>query len=638
MSTPGNNENINNNYSSSNKNNLEPKKCFICGKSSKEFFYNDNFSECEHYYCIYCLFRSIFINNIKEFIDQNEIIVNCKCKTGKKKLSLKEIEKIINYKSKIDEQQTERITHFCNNHESECELFCKDCEKYICFHCKNEEEHKNHKIVLASIYVRMYKEFIKGMPLKYKYTENFKLNLDESVDKFSKELAEKTNSVIKGINQLIDELNEIKNNYLISLLKIQKNGLESINLMELFYYEYYQDLLNMNNDNDIFSLRYLAHFKYEMENFNMIYNMGIFNKLEDIQGQITNLKNLTENPYSIKVNYVEIPTTFREITRTLGHEGPINCLTKIGDNQFISGSSDNSIKFWNLDDEELKPYDCIDKYTGNVGLVLLLNDNRLCSSSATETWIKIYEKIKTFYENDEQMNSNYQYNVSVSLSEHKKIVSAIIELDNNLLVTAARDGYIILWETIKKVIKQYDSIHVCKDGIYSLCKLKDNKFASGSADGTIHLWKYYETNIKEGNNKYNSYQILRGHKNKVRCIILLNNNDLCSGDDDGIIIIWKKSKIEKYEKDWIKQIKDELITCMTQLTHGYLITGSYNPKHSSKVYLRVWESNDNGYEEKEKSEKHYKPINSVIELDWGNIVSAGDDGVIIIWKSGVLVD
>ena len=222
MSTPGNNENINNNYSSSNKNNLEPKKCYICGKSSKEFFYNDNFSECEHYYCIYCLFRSIFINNIKEFIDQNEIIVNCKCKTGKKKLSLKEIEKIINYKSKIDEQQTERITHFCNNHESECELFCKDCEKYICFHCKNEEEHKNHKIVLASIYVRMYKEFIKGMPLKYKYTENFKLNLDESVDKFSKELAEKTNSVIKGINQLIDELNEIKNNYLISLLKYKK--------------------------------------------------------------------------------------------------------------------------------------------------------------------------------------------------------------------------------------------------------------------------------------------------------------------------------------------------------------------------------------------------------------------------------
>ena len=50
------------------------------------------------------------------------------------------------------------------------------------------------------------------------------------------------------------------------------------------------------------------------------------------------------------------------------------------------------------------------------------------------------------------------------------------------------------------------------------------------------------------------------------------------------------------------------------------------------------ESNNNGYERKEIIKKHYKPIRSVLELDWGNIVSAADDEVITIWKSGVLVD
>ncbi len=58
-----------------------------------------------------------------------------------------------------------------------------------------------------------------------------------------------------------------------------------------------------------------------------------------------------------------------------------NCLAKIGNNQLISGSSDNSIKFWNLDEEELKPYEVLNKCIGKVGLLLLLKDDRLCSAS-----------------------------------------------------------------------------------------------------------------------------------------------------------------------------------------------------------------------------------------------------------------
>ena len=618
-----------------NKKTESNESCYICGNNE---IYDSIFTECNHYYCIYCLFRTLFINYIKEFISKNEISVNCKCKKGHMKLSLYDVEKILSCKSKADETQI--VKQICNIHKSKCDLFCKDCEKNICSQCKNKE-HKYHKIVSNIIYVRMYKDFIKGMPLKYKYIENFKLNLDKSIDKFSKDLSEKTHSVTKQINQLIEELNKIKKNYLNRLLEIQTNGLESINLMANFYYEYYQDLLNMSNNNDIFSLRYLAHFKYEMESFNMIYNMDIFTKLQEIQDKIKDLKNLTENPYSIKVNYTEIPTTFREVTRSLGHEDSINCLTKIGDNQFISGSSDNSIKFWNLDEEELKPYDCINRCTGDVGLVLLLKNNRLCSSSANENWIKIYETIKTYHEtgNNELMVQN-QYNVLVSLSEHKKVVTAIIELDNNKLVTAARDGNIILWEFIDNNVKLYDSIHVCKEGVYSLCKLPDNKFVSGSAKGAINLWKFNDKSKKKGDNKkkYTPYLTLEGHKNKVRCIILLDNNNLCSGDDNGIIIIWKGIDNEKYEKLWQKEITDEIITCMAKIKHGYLIIGSYNPKHSNKVFLRVWESKNDGYEEKEKIEKHYRKIKSVIELDWGNIVSAGEDGVIIIWKNGVLDD
>ncbi len=526
------------------------------------------------------------------------------------------------------------MTKYCTNHSTNCDLFCKDCEKYICIHCKieYEKEHLNHKIVSVPNYIRMYKEFIRGIPLKFKYSEDFKLQLDKSVDKFSKELAEKTSNAINKIIKIIEELNMIKNNYLTKLKEIQENGLESINLLKSFYFEYYHDLSNFEKDDDIFSLRYLAHIKSEINDFEMKYSMGIFNRLEEIQNQIKNLKSLTENPFSLKINFLDIPTTFREVIRTLGHDGAINCLSKIGDNQFISGSLDFTIKFWNLDDEELKPYEVLDKFIGKVGL-LLFNDNKLYWASVNEKWIKIY-KIK---------ENEYQNNSYISLEGHNGSPTSIILLDNNLLVTSAKDGEIILWDSIKndktEIFRIYERIKDCEDGVYSLCNLKDGRFASGDAKGKIKLWKKNSI-IKENDNKYYCYQIINenAQNNKIKCLILLNNNYLCSGDTEGSITIYRNVDNERYEKSWCKNLKEESITCLTQIKQGFLISGSFNINHSNQIFLRVWEPNKNGFEIKEVIKKHYRPIRSVIELDWGNIVSAGEDGVIIIWKSGVLFD
>ena len=304
----------------------------------------------------------------------------------------------------------------------------------------------------------------------------------------------------------------------------------------------------------------------------------------------------------------------------------------------------------------------LDKCIHIVGVLSLLSDNKICSSSVeiqkneknekneknqnneknTINSIKIYKKTQTFYENKEngKMESKYEYNLEISLSEHKKPITSIIELDNCSLVAAARDGLIVIWKLIQSTMKRYDLIQACDEGVYSLCKLKDNKFASGDADGKIKLWKENDViNEKEDKNKYYCYQILNegSQKTKIRCLILLNNNYLCSGDDDGNINIYKNINDERYEIYWTKNIEGESLTCLTYLNQGYLISSSFL-KNSSKTFLRVWVPKNNGYERKETITKHYKPIRSVIELDWGNIVSAGEDGVIIIWKSGVLVD
>ena len=612
------------------------KICHICGGVSKEIFTNFQFDKCHHIYCVYCLYRVIFQNNINEFIDKREIIIHCKCQKDEKKLSINDINNIIVYKSKIDFEKKENNNIKCSIHSSNYDYFCKDCEQYICSSCGSEFSHKSHKLVLVTNMVRMYKEFIRGIPIKYRSTEEFKLNLDSSVEKFNKDLAEKTNSVLKGINQLIEDLNLIKKEYISILREIQAKGLESINLMKSFYFEFYHDLADIDNDNDIFSLRFLAHFNSEMDNFEMKYNLDILNIVEEFQKHAKLLKSLIKNPFSLKINNKEIPKTFREVIRTLGHEGSINCLKKIGDNQFISGSSDNSIKFWNLDDVEFKPYDCLKKYTGSVSCLLLLKDNRLCNTTTNEIWIKIYEKVKTSVEIGENgEKANYKYSIALTLSEHKKPITSMIQLENDLLISASKDESIIIWEPVENIFKKSDCIQAHKGGVYSLCQLKDNKFASAGADGNINLWKN-----NDPNNKYFSYlSINAAHKGKIRCLILLNNNNLCSAGDDGYVKVWKEKENE-YENFWSQQVKNEIFTCLCELKNGFLLAGSNIPKNMGTANLRIWEENKNKnvYEEKEIIKKHYKSIKSIIELDWGNVASAGEDGVIIIWKSGVIID
>ena len=611
------------------------KICYICDTGAKKILDSYEFKDCHHYYCIDCFFRDIFLYHIDEFMDQNEIIVKCKCNKGKKRFTLDEIEDIIKLKSEIKEEEEKSV---CKEHDLKCDLFCKNCQKYICFKC--QPNHETHKIVQNYIFIRMYKDFIKGMPLKFKYPENFKLNFDKSVDKFNKELTEKSSSAIKKIDELIKELQNMKNHYFIKLKEIQENGLQSINLIKSFYYEYYSDLSNIETDNDIFSLRYLASYKKELDNFEMKYNVGIFPKLEDVHTNIKILKSLIDQPFSLKMNYIDVPTTFREVIRTIGHDDQINCLSRIGDSQFISGSN-NSIKFWNLEEEELRPYECLDKFIDEVGCLLLLKDNRLCFSSLRDNWIKIYEKIRTFNKDEDKNNSeNNKGNDYITLSEHSKSVTSLIQLDNNNLVSSARDDKIIVWEMKENnFVKCFEmkDVHRMgeKGGVYSLCKIENNNFISGGFDGKIKYWKK-----NSAKNEYKLFQEFGNHNDKVRYLITLKENNLCSASSDGAIKVWTK-KDDKFQLFWDKEMKDEIITCLAGLKNGSFITGSSSTsltKHGIYANMRVWEKTGNNYSIKENIKKHFKQITSVIELDWGNVVSAGIDGVIIVWKSGVLYD
>lgn len=211
----------------------------------------------------------------------------------------------------------------------------------------------------------------------------------------------------------------------------------------------------------------------------------------------------------------------------------------------------------------------------------------------------------------------------------------MIQLDpNGELVTVSKDKNIIIWTKNNNSFKSFQILEGHKEPIYCICKMLDGKFATGSDDASIKLWKPKKSESNSSNNvlnKYISYQTLAKHKGRVRCIILLRNGNLCSGSEDQIIKIWQEIK-GYYECIFSTIAHHNAVMCLAELKDGLIISGSKDKT------LRVWEPSGKAYMKKEVLRKHNHMINTLVELDGGYVASAGGDGVIIIWKSGTMTD
>ena len=120
-----------------------------------------------------------------------------------------------------------------------------------------------------------------------------------------------------------------------------------------------------------------------------------------------------------------------------GHECTIWSIISINDDDSIiaSGSSDNTIKIWDL--IALKCLFTLSEHENSISSLKLLNNNLLVSSSWDST-IKIWNLItKTCIQ---------------TLEGHKNIVWDVIQMGTGDLVSCSSDGDIIVWS--KDIIKE----------------------------------------------------------------------------------------------------------------------------------------------------------------------------------------
>jgi WD40 repeat protein len=186
----------------------------------------------------------------------------------------------------------------------------------------------------------------------------------------------------------------------------------------------------------------------------------------------------------------------------------VNCLVKIDNNTFASGSNDSKIYIWDYK-KRIFLFE-LAEHTDCVITLIKLNDGRLCSGSA-DLIIKIWNLEKRQCE--------------IELIDHKSWIRSLFQLKNGILLSSDERS-LIIW----KNFSLYKSIN-CSCEYRNFCQIDDNILACAAFDNSIVLLDL---------NNYQKYDALTGHQSNVICVIKLKDNKLASCSSDKTIKIWEQ--------------------------------------------------------------------------------------------------
>lgn len=588
------------------------------------------FCECNHIYCVQCLYRLIFVNHIKDIQNCEYIKIKCKnCdKNGYLDMNLKDVfellQEIIREKVQLlDKNKKEQVdkVYVCEAHSEEICKFCKTCQINLCFKCAKSEEHSEHDIVDSEQYAEKFRRFLDTIPLKYKNKDEFVTQFDIIAKTFKEEIEKDYEATCKNIDDLKNNLEKLKKEYGKIIRTHLDRGVLLFKIIKMFYVNFYLDLEYKNKIKDILALKYLKDINYEFTNLELSHNQNMFDELNFIRNKSDSLSKSKDGVLKISCSYSSIPRKFENVGKLIKHKGTINTLIQLQDGRLVTGAKDMSIRFWEEKDGTFINSETINEFTGKVLCLCQIKDGRILSSCLDNNTIRVWNKMDD------------KYVCELSLSEHKSYVTCIMQIADGRLVTASHDKTICIWEDMNGVFQKQSLLEGHSDGVYALCETVDGRIVSGSNDKTICVWKQMtkpnfvlEQKLTEKEDN--------GHKLGIRSLCGLNDGRFVSGSEDCTYKVWTYTTLseEDTNKKWICTFTIKAhyygVTCMTQLKDGRLVTASKDKS------IRIWEEVNGTFYQTEALKEHSNTIYSVIEMADGRLASSGRDNQVMIWKDG----
>ena len=582
------------------------KKNIICGKCASKQKENIYQFSCSHNICSNCIFH-YFISNNFQGLNLKSIDVLCPlCQKGDNEFSLNDW---INLTKKLIHEKNPNISTepslskidtnlYCTTHqEREVLKYCTQCKIFLCDICLDDVHDRfypNHTLIDKKKFNDKKNDVIKS---SYKYKElpnnsieynKIKEYLKETEKIFYEKIEDEYNAKKSKIEEIIRKFTLLLNNYDEQMNIFQNKMKKIFHILNLSYYNYF---INLNKDKKEITIPdELLEVKFLQENIdlNEITNICL-KKIQEIENK-NNLFNfeLIWSKTDFKKDIILKPKKEEE-----DEDIKKDCVTKIIElkkSQNIASSLINGqIHIWDIESKSVKF--CLNAHKSSIWCILELKNGMLCSGSS-DTTIKIWDIIN--------QNEKFIYN----LKGHKSTIFCLSEIKTNNLLSGSGDKTIRLWDLLKQqcllilnnedskvscILPLHDNNFFLAGGddntikiwnlnslyvpnilighdctVWCLCEISDDDvlFASGSSDNVIKIWDL---------NLLKCLFTLEGHENTISSLKLLKNNLLASSSWDKTAKIWNlNNKSCVYTLRGHKDIVWDII----ELSNGNLATCS----------------------------------------------------------------
>lgn len=588
-------------------------QCF----SKAESFISMN---CFHSFCHKCIVQIIFTDYVNELHLWGKLTVKCtENDKGYCSLQMNEILQILQKSIQTSTKDTSCIIHCSQNRD----LYCKDCNYYICGKCSKDNEHYDHiKLDTNEIdkYAKEIIELMNYLPLTNKSFDAFADHFQQIGETYRKTLEDEFNKTIRTIDELMNELKSFKLVYAKTIKEKAEKSLLIMKILKLLYFSFYNDFENIS-ELDIMTLLNMKNIKNEFKDIkiDVTLNENINNTLNELKLKVKELAKIDKNTNLIKSNYIfqEVSNEFMKTNTLIGHTKNVNKIIQLANGDLCTCSEDYSIRFWKESPEGDFDSTVLDKLIGRVKDIIQIDDGRILFSQFSKNTVRVLDDFE----------SKGTYICNQEIVGHNDYITSIIQISNQRIVTASKDKKIMIWKMNNMSFEQENVLDHYVSGVYSICYTNDNKLVSGGDQGEIIVW------IENKDTKqFCKENAISAHSLRVTTLHPLKSEEIASGSYDGNIIIWKKTENEYVYECIFKLEAHELgVSSIIQIYDGRLLSGGYDK------FIRVWYQTKKGWESKEKLADMNEQVLSVYQLKDNRIAGTGLTRA-VIWKSRYLLN
>ena len=574
------------------QNQKDKELCFKCKKSFKDAMK----LSCNHNYCQHCLCRALLKKHLMEIPDKDSITFQCKCKRSTD-LTLSKIFDFLKKKS-------EQVIIKCLKHSESAVKLCKECNIFLCDKCllSHNDLFTNH--TLNNITDSAKKNSLSSVPNEDKCKDH---NKDYST--YCKSC--KISLCTFCLND--DVINKKHSGHNLILYKDYiSSASDQHKKLQFQTFESFSQYINKIEDN-----------------FNKTFNESQSKTVKTFEDFIKILQ-LTLEEYKKKME-----------TKNNKRNTVMYIIKKVYENYYDDLKSFNSgntslslIKFLS------KPYSEFSELSFRSDLDSFCEKlNKLNNTIKNED---IGSSIKISYAYFSKKELTLTTTLKKAFTDQ---INDIIELKDEKIIACSEDNNIKIYE------KNGNPLYVLKghtSGVRSLCLLKNDRFASGSADKTVRIWalKHQKTIkvLKDQSNPIISLTLLSGdklasssfreiliydehfsvkyklteHQNWVREFIPTEKERYASCSDDGLIKIYDKHFRTLYN---LKE-HNESVMSICCLRDGRIVSGD----KAGKIIL--WYKN---FSNNKEIKEHTDAVMHIVQLKDGRVVTCSADKTIKVW-------